>query len=59
MQLVAWREPAAGRGAAVAVHPMSELDSVLPNADFVALTCPLTKETEKLEATDSFRERNR
>jgi phosphoglycerate dehydrogenase-like enzyme len=42
------RNPAAGRGAADAVHPISELKSILPAADFVALTCPLTKETEKL-----------
>jgi phosphoglycerate dehydrogenase-like enzyme len=42
------RDPAAGRGAADAVHTMSELKSLLPEADFVALTCPLTKETEKL-----------
>jgi phosphoglycerate dehydrogenase-like enzyme len=27
---------------------MSELKAVLPQADFVALTCPLTAETEKL-----------
>ena len=31
-----------------AVHTMSELKRLLPEADFVALTCPLTKETEKL-----------
>jgi phosphoglycerate dehydrogenase-like enzyme len=42
------RNPAAGRDAADAVHPMGELDVLLPEADFVALTCPLTKETEKL-----------
>ena len=42
------RDPAAGRGAADAVCTMSELKSLLPEADFVALTCPLTKETEKL-----------
>ena len=42
------RDPAAGRGAADAVHAMSEFKSLLPEADFVALTCPLTKETEKL-----------
>jgi phosphoglycerate dehydrogenase-like enzyme len=41
------RDPAAG-GAADAVHAMSEFKSLLPEADFVALTCPLTKETEKL-----------
>jgi len=42
------RDPAAGRGAADGVHTMGELKSLLPEADFVALTCPLTKETEKL-----------
>jgi phosphoglycerate dehydrogenase-like enzyme len=42
------RDPAAGRGAADSVHTISELMSLLPEADFVALTCPLTKETEKL-----------
>ena len=42
------RDPAAGRGAADAVHAMGEFKSLLPEADLVALTCPLTKETEKL-----------
>jgi phosphoglycerate dehydrogenase-like enzyme len=42
------RDPAAGRDAADAVHAMGEFISLLPKADFVALTCPLTKETEKL-----------
>ena len=42
------RDPAAGRGAADAVHRMDELGSLLPEADFVALTCPLTRETENL-----------
>ncbi|HEX2152333.1 MAG TPA: D-2-hydroxyacid dehydrogenase [Stellaceae bacterium] len=42
------RDPAAGAGAADAVHPMAGLGSLLPEADFVALTCPLTPETEKL-----------
>ena len=42
------RDPAGGRGAADAVHTMSELKSLLSEADFVTLTCPLTKETEKL-----------
>jgi phosphoglycerate dehydrogenase-like enzyme len=41
------RDPAAG-GPADAVHAMSEFKSLLPEADFVALTCPLAKETEKL-----------
>src|SRR5205807_7469274 len=48
------RDPAAGRGAADAVHTMSELKTVLPTADFVALTCPLTKETERLIDDDAF-----
>src|SRR5205823_14524352 len=42
------RDPAAGRGAADAVHAMGEFKPLLPEADFVALTCPLTQETEKL-----------
>ena len=42
------REPALGAGAADAVHPMAALGSLLPQADFVALTCPLTPETEQL-----------
>jgi phosphoglycerate dehydrogenase-like enzyme len=42
------RNPAAGRGAADAVHSMSELKLLLPEADFVALTSPLTEETERL-----------
>jgi phosphoglycerate dehydrogenase-like enzyme len=42
------RDPSAGRGAADSVHAMGELKSLLREADFVALTCPLTKETENL-----------
>jgi phosphoglycerate dehydrogenase-like enzyme len=42
------RDPTAGRGAADAVHTMGEFKPLLPEADFVALTCPLTKETENL-----------
>ena len=42
------RHPAFGRGAADAVHAMDELNAFLPDADFVALTCPLTAETENL-----------
>jgi phosphoglycerate dehydrogenase-like enzyme len=42
------RDPAAGSGAADSVHKMDELGALLPEADFVALTCPLTKETENL-----------
>jgi phosphoglycerate dehydrogenase-like enzyme len=42
------RDPAAGGGAADAVHPMGDLAALLPEADFIALTCPLTPETEHL-----------
>src|SRR5438270_2917692 len=42
------RDPAAGRGAADAVRRMDQLKPLLPEADFVARTCPLTKETENL-----------
>jgi phosphoglycerate dehydrogenase-like enzyme len=42
------RNAAAGPGGADAVHGLGELARVLPEADFVALTCPLTKETENL-----------
>jgi phosphoglycerate dehydrogenase-like enzyme len=42
------RDPAAGRGAADSAHAMGEFKSLLPEADFVTLTCPLTKETENL-----------
>ncbi len=42
------RNPAAGSGGADEVHGTAELKRLLPEADFVALTCALTKETEKL-----------
>ncbi len=42
------RDPALGPGAADAVEPMSAFATLLPQADFVALTCPLTPETENL-----------
>ena len=49
MRVVALRRnPSVGAGAADAVHSMAALGSLLPEADFVALTCPLTPETEKL-----------
>ena len=41
------RDPAAG-GEADSVRPIADLHAVLPQADFVALTCPLTPETEGL-----------
>lgn len=42
------RDPAKGKGAADEVVAQARLLEVLPQADFVALTCPLTLETEKL-----------
>ena len=42
------RDPSKGQGAADAVVAQGRLLDVLPEADFVALTCPLTPETEKL-----------
>ena len=42
------RDPSKGQGAADAVVAQARLLEVLPDADFVALTCPLTPETEKL-----------
>ena len=48
------RNPAAGRGVADTVHRMDALRSLLPEADFVAITCPLTTETEHLIDTEAF-----
>ncbi|MDB5812111.1 MAG: hydroxyacid dehydrogenase [Betaproteobacteria bacterium] len=48
------RNAATGKGAADAVVAQSELRTILPEADFVALTCPLTPETEKLIDTDTL-----
>jgi len=42
------RDPAGGRGAADEVHALSALPTLLPSADFVALTCPLTPQTTNL-----------
>jgi phosphoglycerate dehydrogenase-like enzyme len=42
------RNPSGGNGAADAVHANSDLGKLIPQADFIALTCPLTSETEKL-----------
>jgi phosphoglycerate dehydrogenase-like enzyme len=42
------RDPSRGRGVADVVVAQEEMMKVLPGADFVALTCPLTSETEKL-----------
>jgi phosphoglycerate dehydrogenase-like enzyme len=42
------RDPTIGRGVADSVVAQAEMLKVLPDADFVALTCPLTPATEKL-----------
>ncbi len=42
------RDPAGGVGAADEVHGLAALTGLLPQADFVALTCPLTPETTGL-----------
>lgn len=48
------RNPATGGEAADSVHGLADLKTLLPQADFVALTCPLTKETEKVIDADAF-----
>ena len=48
------RDPASGKGSADSVHGIGELKTLLPQADFVALTCPLTKETENLIDADAL-----
>lgn len=47
------RNPDTGKGDA-SVHSMGELKSLLPQADIVALTCPLTSETESLIDAAAF-----
>jgi phosphoglycerate dehydrogenase-like enzyme len=48
MRVVALRRDPSRGGDADEVKPMTALALLLPEADFVALTCPLTRETEKL-----------
>lgn len=55
MRVVALRQnPGAGSGAANEVHPTRTFKSLLPQADFVALCCPLTPETENLVDTEAL-----
>jgi phosphoglycerate dehydrogenase-like enzyme len=42
------RDPSLGKGDADAIHATAELKSLAPQADYLVLTCPLTKETERL-----------
>lgn len=49
MRVIAFRrDPASGREAADSVHTLAELPAFLPQADYVALTCPLTDATRGL-----------
>lgn len=48
------RDPAAGANGADEVHDTAALKSLLPRADFVALTCPLTPETEGLVGAEAL-----
>lgn len=42
------RDPSTGGDAVDSIHAQGELHALLPQADIVALTCPLTPETENL-----------
>jgi phosphoglycerate dehydrogenase-like enzyme len=48
------KRPAAGAEGADAVHGIEDLPRLLPDVDFVALTCPLTPETENLIDAAAF-----
>ncbi len=56
MQVIgAKRDPATGAAAADQVVAQDRLADVLPQADIVALTCPLTPQTEKLIGESALR----
>jgi D-2-hydroxyacid dehydrogenase (NADP+) len=48
------RDPSRGGEAADVVVPQSGMREVLPDADFVVLTCPLTPETQDLFNAEAF-----
>lgn len=48
------RNPGAGAGSADEVHGMESLSALLPEADIVALACPLTPETDGLIGRDAL-----
>lgn len=48
------RNPATAAGPADAVHTPDDLPALLPQADFVALTCPLTPDTENVIDAPAF-----
>jgi D-2-hydroxyacid dehydrogenase (NADP+) len=48
------RDPGQGPNGADSIHPMDELVKLVPQADFVALTCALTPETTGLMSAAAF-----
>ena len=48
------RNPAMGGEAADSAHRLTDLKTLLPQADFVVLTCPLNKETERVIDAHAF-----
>src|SRR3954469_22507343 len=48
------RDPSGGRNGADEVHGLDRLKALLPQADIVALTCPLTPETEGLIGAEAL-----
>jgi phosphoglycerate dehydrogenase-like enzyme len=48
------RDPASGANGADAVHGLDQLPGLLPRADFVALTCPLTDQTRNIINADAL-----
>lgn len=53
------RNPADGGGAADSLHGLGELRELLPQADYVALTCPLNAETAKIVNTEALSQMKR
>jgi phosphoglycerate dehydrogenase-like enzyme len=49
------RDPTAGNNGTDEVHGIEHLHALLPRADVVALTCPLTPQTENLIDTNALR----
>ncbi len=48
------RNPATGGEAADSAHGLADLKALLPQADFVVLTCPLNEETERVIDADAL-----
>ncbi len=49
-----WHDPAKGADGADFVNALPDLPELLPRADFVALTCPLTAKTKGLIDAAAF-----